>query len=197
MSRLRVPLLALATGVAALTALTTTASGATQKHYAVSGKLSFVGIWSGPEQKNFQAVLDGFHKKFPGVSVKYNSAGDNTPTVLSTAIAGGNPPDLAAVGRPGLVKQSSARKAIKPIDFVKPTMKKNYAPSWVTLGTYSGHLYGMVFKGANKSTIWYSTKAFKNAGIKPPTSWTALLAAAKTLRASGTPAFSIAGADGW
>ena len=39
--------------------------------------------------------------------------------------------------------------------------------------------------------------AFKNAGVKPPKTWTALLAAAKTLRASGTPAYSIAGADGW
>ena len=76
-------------------------------------------------------------------------------------------------------------------------MTENYAPSWVTLGTYSGHLYGMVFKGANKSTIWYSTTAFENAGIKPPKTWEALLAAAKTLRASGTKAYSIAGADGW
>jgi len=197
MSRLRITLLALATGVAALTALTATASGASERQSAVSGKLSFVGIWSGPEQKNFQAVLDGFQKKFPDVSVKYTSGGDNTPTILATGISGGNPPDLAAVGQPGLVKQFSARKAIKPIDFVKPVMTKNYAPSWVTLGTYSGHLYGMVFKGANKSTIWYSTKAFKNAGVKPPKTWPDLLAAAKTLRASGTPAFSIAGADGW
>ena len=171
--------------------------GVTTPGSAVSGKLSFVGIWSGPERKNFQAVLDGFHKKFPGVTVKYTSGGDNTPTILSTAIAGGNPPDLAAVGQPGLVKQFSARKAIKPIDFVKPTMAKNYAPSWVTLGTYSGHLYGMVFKGANKSTIWYSTTAFENAGVKPPKTWAELLAAAKTLRASGTKAYSIAGADGW
>ena len=45
----------------------------------------------------------------------------------------------------------------------------------------------MVFKGANKSTIWYSVAAFKNAGVKPPATWTQLLAAAKTLRASGTP----------
>ena len=35
---------------------------------SVSGNLSFVGIWTGPEQKNFQLVLDGFKKKFPGVS---------------------------------------------------------------------------------------------------------------------------------
>ena len=76
-------------------------------------------------------------------------------------------------------------------------MLKYYTPSWITLGTSSGKLYGMVFKGANKSTIWYSVSAFKNAGVKPPATWTQLLADAKTLRASGTPAFSIDGGDGW
>ena len=197
MSRLRMSLLALGAAVVALTALTTTASGASHKHYAVSGNLSMVGIWTGPEQKNFQAVLDAFQKKFPGVKVKYTSAGDNTPTVLSTAIAGGNPPDVAAVGQPGLVQQFSARKAIKPMDFVKPLMAKWYSPSWVKLGTYNGKLYGMVFKGANKSTVWYSVPAFKNAGVNPPKTWTQQIAAAKTLRASGTPAYSIGGADGW
>ena len=55
----------------------------------------------------------------------------------------------------------------------------------------------MVFKGANKSTIWYSTAAFKNAGITPPKTWTALLRDANTLKSSGVPAFSIGGADGW
>jgi alpha-glucoside transport system substrate-binding protein len=197
MTRLRAPVLALSVAGVALAVAAASATGATAHKQAVSGKLSMVGIWTGPEQKNFQLVLDGFHKKFPGVSVKYTSAGDNTPTVLATSIAGGNPPDLAAVGQPGLVKQFATGHKIKPIDFVKPTMSKNYASSWVTLGTYSGHLYGMVFKGANKSTIWYSVQAFKNAGITPPKTWTAFLADAKTLRASGTPAYSIGGADGW
>jgi alpha-glucoside transport system substrate-binding protein len=164
---------------------------------SVSGNLSFVGIWTGAERKNFRLVLDAFQKKFPGVSVKYTSAGDNTPTVLSTAIAGGSPPDLAAVSQPGLVKQFAARKAVKPLTFVKPEMSEHYAASWATLGTYSGKLYGMVFKGANKSTVWYSTSAFKNAGVTPPKTWPDLLLAAKTLRASGAKAYSIAGADGW
>lgn len=197
MSRLHLSVLALGATVLALTALAATASGASHSKNAVSGKLSMIGIWSGPEQKNFQMVLDGFTKKYPDVSIKYTSAGNNTPTVLSTAIAGGNPPDLAAVGQPGLVKQFSQRKAIKPLDFAKATMAKNYAPSWVTLGTYSGKLYGMVFKGANKSTIWYSVQAFKNAGVTPPKTWPELLTAAKTLRASGVPAYSLGGADGW
>jgi alpha-glucoside transport system substrate-binding protein len=196
-SRLRISLLVVCTALASLTALTTTAGASSHRKYAVSGNLAWVGIWSGAEQKHFQAVLDAFQKKFPGVKVKYTSAGDNVPTVLSTAVAGGNPPDLASIGQPGLVKQFAQRKAIKPIDFVKPTMTKNYTASWITLGTVSGHLYGMVFKGANKSTVWYSVPAFKNAGVKPAKTWTQLLADAKTLRASGTPAYSIDGGDGW
>ena len=71
----------------------------------------------------------------------------NTPTVLSTAIAGGNPPDLAAVGQPGLVQQFSGRKAIKPIDYVKPLMAKWYSPSWVKLGTEGTQ--AMLRAGAN------------------------------------------------
>jgi alpha-glucoside transport system substrate-binding protein len=197
MTRLRISLLVLGAAIASLTALATTASASSNHKYAVSGSLSWVGVWSGAEQKNFQAVLNAFEKKFPGVKVKYTSAGDNVPTVLSTAVAGGNPPDLASISQPGLVKQFAARKALKPIDFAKAAMAKNYTPSWITLGTFSGHLYGMVFKGANKSTIWYSVSAFKNAGVTPPKTWTQLLADAKTLRASGTPAFSVDAGDGW
>ena len=197
MTRLRISVLVIGAAIASLTALATTASASSNHSYAVSGNLSWVGVWSGAEQKNFQAVLNAFQKKFPGVKVKYTSAGDNVPTVLSTAVAGGNPPDLASISQPGLVKQFAGRKAIKPIDFAKAVMAKNYTASWITLGTYSGHLYGMVFKGANKSTIWYSVAAFKNAGVKAPKTWTQLLADAKTLRASGTPAFSIDAGDGW
>src|SRR5690349_6606962 len=71
----------------------------------VSGNVSVVGIWTGDEQKSFKAVIEGFNSKYPNVKVKYNPAGDNTPTVLGSAVEGGNPPDVAAVGQPGLVKQ--------------------------------------------------------------------------------------------
>ena len=39
--------------------------------------------------------------------------------------------------------------------------------------------------------------AFKTAGVTPPKTWAQLITAAKTLKASGTPAYSIGGADGW
>ena len=60
----------------------------------------------------------------------------------------------------------------------------------------NGKLYGLYLKGANKSTIWYNVKLFKNAGVKTPKTFS-VLKVAKTLKASGTRAYSIGGGDGW
>ena len=63
----------------------------------VSGNVAVVGIWTGDEQKSYQAVLDAFQAKYPNVKVKYTAAGDNTPTVLSTAVALETLRDFAAM----------------------------------------------------------------------------------------------------
>jgi alpha-glucoside transport system substrate-binding protein len=172
---------------------TKTAAGDTN----VSGKVSVVGVWTGDEQKSFQAVLDKFHAKYPNVTVKYNPAGDNVPTVLATAVQGGNPPDLATIAQPGLIEEFQKKGAIKPLDFAKDTVSANYPPDFVKLGTIGGKLYSFVFKGANKSTVWYNVGAFKNAGVTAPKTWDEFLTAAKTLKASGLPAYSLGGGDGW
>jgi alpha-glucoside transport system substrate-binding protein len=174
----------------------TTASGS-HKQSTVSGKLAMTGIWTSVEQKSFEAVIAAFTKKYPDIKVTYTSAGNNTPTVLATAIQGGHPPDLAAVAQPALVRELAKKGSLKPITFAKGTIAKNYGPGGVTLGSVNGTLYSLFFKASNKATVWYNVSAFKNAGIKPPKTWPQLLAAAKTLRASGTPAFSIGGSEGW
>lgn len=163
----------------------------------VTGNLSVIGIWSGDEQKSFQAVLDAFEAKYTGVKVKYTSAGDNTPTVLSTAVEGGSPPDIAAVGQPGLVKDFQARDALEPISFAEDTIAAEFPEDFVELGKVEDTLYSFVFKAANKSTVWYNVEAFEGAGVEPPQNWDQFLENAKTLQASGTPAYSIGGADGW
>src|SRR5436190_20608529 len=186
-----------AVAVLALAAFVGRSSGANSGSAAVSGKVSIVGVWTGDEQKHFQAVLDGFKKKYPDVKVTYRSTGDNTPTVLSTAVQGGNPPDLASVSQPGLVVDFQKKGALKPMDFARKVVLANYPSDIEKLGEINGHLYGLIIKGANKSTVWYNVKAFTDAGIKAPGTWSQFLSAAKTLKASGTPAYSIGGADGW
>jgi len=164
---------------------------------AVSGSISFDGVWTGGEAAAFQAVINGFKKVYPKVKVNYKPVGDNLPTVLSTAVAGGNPPDMADIAQPGLVQQFVTKKALKPITYAAPVVKANFAPVWRSLGTYNGKLYGLIFKASNKSTVWYNAHSFSAAGVKAPTTWTQFLANAKTIHASGTPAYSIGGADGW
>src|SRR5206468_1664641 len=134
---------------------TAATAGAETKHRGGTGSIAATGVWTGQEEQNFQPVIDGFTKANTDVKVKYTSSGDQTPTVLSTAVAGGNPPDLAAVSQPGLMKDFASRGALKPIDFAKGVIAKNYTPSWSTLGSVKGHLYGPFFKGANKSTVLY------------------------------------------
>src|SRR5262245_21901419 len=92
---------------------------------AVSGKISMIGIWTATEQKSFQAVIAGFNKKFPNVKVTYTSGGNNTPTILQTAIQGGHPPDVAAIGQPALVKQFAKQGHLQPITFAAPQVKAN------------------------------------------------------------------------
>ncbi|MFL5962786.1 MAG: ABC transporter substrate-binding protein [Gaiellaceae bacterium] len=183
-------------GVVLLAAVTAFASAKSTKK-SVSGTVSIVGVWTGPEEQAFNAVLDGFKKANPDVNVTYKSTGDNTPTVLATAVAGGNPPDLASVSQPGLVSDFQKKGALKNIDYAKAALTQNYPADIAKLGVISGHVYGFLIKGANKSTVWYNVSAFKNAGVSHVGTWAQFLKAAKTLKASGTPAFSVGGADGW
>src|SRR3954466_2928380 len=179
------------------TSSSSSGSSTTSASQNVKGNISIVGIWVAQEQKNFQRVVDAFNKKYPNVTVKYNPAGDNTPTVLSTALSGGRPPDLASVGQPGLVKQFQQQGKLKNMEFARKDLEANFSPDVVKLGTIGGKIYSFIPKGANKSTVWYNVAAFKNAGIQPPKTWDDFLKDAKTLKASGTPAYSLGAADGW
>jgi alpha-glucoside transport system substrate-binding protein len=162
-----------------------------------SGSISLMGIWVSTEQQSIQGVIDAFEEKCPDVDVKYNPAGDNLVTVLATAVQGGNPPDLATIAQPATVSEYVDKGELQPIDFASATVEENYSPDLVEQGTFDGKLYGFFFKGANKSTVWYNVPVFEDAGVEPPETWEDFLTAAETLKASGVPAYSIGGADGW
>jgi alpha-glucoside transport system substrate-binding protein len=191
-------------GVAALAAVAVSVSTAgvkaparAQGPAAVSGSITFDGIWTGAEASHFANVIKVFNKTYPNVHVNYKPVGDNLPTVIATAIAGGHPPDMADIAQPGLIQQFVDKGSLKPITYAKGTLAKNFAPAWVKLGTYNGKLYGVIFKASNKSLVWDNAHAFKNAGVKAPSTWPQFIKDAATVKASGVPPFSIGGADGW
>jgi len=163
----------------------------------VSGSISLMGIWVDQEQEAIEGVLDGFREAYPNVEVTYIPAGDELVTRLSTAIEGGNPPDLATIAQPGTIADFAERDVIQPLDFASDAASENLSEGVVETGSVDGTLYGILVKAINKSTVWYNVQAFEDAGVEPPETWEDFLAAAETLNASGIPAYSLAGADGW
>jgi alpha-glucoside transport system substrate-binding protein len=110
------------------------ASGCGGKKSGTKGTISIIAKWTGDEQASFEAVLAPFEKANPDVTIKYQGAGDDTPQVVSTAVEGGNPPDIATMPQPGTMADFAKRGALKPITFAKDDIEKHYAPVWLQLG---------------------------------------------------------------
>ena len=163
----------------------------------VTGSISVMAIWGGEEQASFQAVIDGFTELYPNVDVRYRSGGDNLAPLLSTAVEGGNPPDIAAIGQPGLMADFASQDAIQPIDDLRESIVESFGESVADVGAIDGTQYGVMFKGANKSTFWYNVAAFEEAGVEPPETWEELQETASTIKAAGITPYSVGVDVGW
>ncbi|MGW2706382.1 ABC transporter substrate-binding protein [Streptomyces sp. NPDC001340] len=159
--------------------------------------LEVAAVWTGTEQANFKKVLAEFEKR-TGAKVTFVPAQDPIINFLGSKIAGGQPPDVALLPQPGAIKQAVDKKWAKPLgpDALKE-LQKNYSQGWQDIGKVDGKQYGVYYKAANKSLIWYNAKAFENAGAKEPKTWQELLTAAQAVYDSGVTPFSVGGADGW
>ncbi|OEJ51816.1 ABC transporter substrate-binding protein [Streptomyces agglomeratus] len=162
-----------------------------------SEEVQVAAVWTGPEQENFTKVLDEFEKR-TGAKVTFVPAQDPIVNFLGTKIAGGSPPDVAMLPQVGALQQAVERKWAKPVDAAtQAQLDKNYSQGWKDIGAVGGKQYGVYFKAANKSLVWYNAQAFEDAGAEEPKTWKDFLATAETISASGVPPVSIGGADGW
>ncbi|MFB7510398.1 ABC transporter substrate-binding protein [Streptomyces broussonetiae] len=159
--------------------------------------VTVAGVWSGSEQKNFQKVLDAFTAK-TGAKTQFVSTGDNVSTVVGSKIEGGNAPDVVMVPQVGVLEQFAKKGWLKPLSpTAQATITADYAPVWKKYGSVEGTLYGLYFKAAHKSTVWYSPAALAQAGVKPPKTYDEMLKDGHTVSDSGLAAFAVGGEDGW
>ncbi|MEU1625597.1 extracellular solute-binding protein [Streptomyces sp. NPDC020096] len=179
-----------------------TASGATSSGVKLPDlhgqHLQVAAVWTGPEQQNFLKVIQQFDK-LTGAQTSFVPTGDDVSTFLGTKIQGGAAPDVAFLPQPGVLAQFAKAGWLKPVNSaVDKELSSNYTPGWKNLGGYGGKQYGVYFKAANKSAVWYNTSAFQTAGVaQPPTTWSEFLKDAQTISDSGTTPVSVGGADGW
>jgi len=159
--------------------------------------LEVSGAWSGAEQENFEKVLAKFEEN-TGAKINYTSFGDKASTTLGTQIEGGSPPDVALLSQPALLEQLASDGHLAPLsDATKDLVSQNYADSWVELGTVEGEQYGVWFKASNKSTIWYNSDIYDEAGATVPETWDDFLTQLGLIADAGYAGISIGADVGW
>jgi alpha-glucoside transport system substrate-binding protein len=160
-------------------------------------RLEVAAVWSGVEQRNFERVLRAFTRR-TGVTVRYTSAGYSVPVFLRARLAAHRLPDVAFLPQPGLLRTYAAEHLLVPLNQIAgAAVASNYNPVWRRLGSVGSTLYGVWFKAADKSLIWYNEDVFERAGVVPPTGIDTLALLEHRLARLGVRAFAVGGADGW
>jgi alpha-glucoside transport system substrate-binding protein len=160
-------------------------------------RIEVLAVWTGSEQEAFTAVLRRFEQR-SGASVTYTAAGRGMAAALDARVTEGRAPDIAFLPQPGLLQRFARDGRLVQLDgAVAAAVERNYAEPWRALGSSGGRLYGVWFKAANKSLVWYNVRVFERLGLVPPDDLDGLLGLAAELADAGMPAFSVAGGEGW
>jgi alpha-glucoside transport system substrate-binding protein len=120
-----------------------------------------------------------------GVTVKYEGDKAFETQVLVRAKAG-NPPDIAYVPQPGLLKQLVATgKAVEAPQQTSANTDKFFGEDWKNYGTVDGKFYAAPLGANVKSLVWYSPKEFQDSGYQVPTTLDQLKALSDKMVADG------------
>ncbi|HDQ13252.1 MAG TPA: carbohydrate ABC transporter substrate-binding protein [Sediminispirochaeta sp.] len=158
------------------------------------------GAFRGEEAARFEEVLKPF-KERTGIDVIYEGSPE-FETQIVVQVEAGNPPDVAALPQPGLMRNFVDRNALVPLwPQIIDRIEENYTPAWKELGSYKGDVYGVFHRVNAKSFVWYPKKAFEAAGYEVPETWDELQALEEQIIADGGVPWSIGiesgGATGW
>ncbi len=165
------------------------------------GVVTVLGVWGGDEYTNFRDAVLPFTEK-TGIGMAFEGTRD-LAAVLTTRLEAGNPPDLAILPNPGQLYELAAEGKLVPLDSFMDVdqLVKDYGQSWIDIASYDGRVYGIFYKVAIKSLVWYNPKAFAAKGYEVPTTWDELIALSDQIVADGGTPWCIGlesgSASGW
>ncbi|MFF2044649.1 ABC transporter substrate-binding protein [Kitasatospora sp. NPDC058170] len=142
----------------------------------------FASILS-PESDNLEKSWSEF-AKCTGIKISYEGSND-FESQLPVRVTGGNAPDFAIIPQPGLLAQMvKSGKVVKPPEQTAANQDR-WSPVWKTYGSVNGTFYAAPMSANMKSLVWYSPKAFKQAGYEVPKTWADLMALSDRIAKAG------------
>jgi multiple sugar transport system substrate-binding protein/raffinose/stachyose/melibiose transport system substrate-binding protein len=166
------------------------------------GGSTTVKIW-GYEAANqlddeFWSAVESGVKELTGkdVDVEYRAYDSQQfGTVLQTALAGGEGPDIFSMGATAANPREYIENGlVKPLDDVVDF--DGFFPQGLNLVSYDGKRYGIP-KGSNAFSFFYNKKMFADRGLTPPRTWDELIKILDTFKAEGITPLASMGQGSW
>jgi alpha-glucoside transport system substrate-binding protein len=147
--------------------------------------VTVLGAFVGEQQIQLEEALAPFEQE-TGIDVIYEGT-DAFTTLLPVRIDSGDSPDIAMFPQPGLMRSLAEEGALVPVTEVlsREQLQQYYPDSWIDLSTVDDQIYGIWYRAALKSLVWYSPNQFEAAGYEIPQSWDEMIALSDQIVADG------------
>ncbi len=181
-------------------AMTTFVAAGQREAAPDTGVVTVFGAFVDEEARRFEEAIRPFEER-TGIQVRYEGSSE-FETLISVRVEGGNPPDIAALPQPGLMKNFAEGGHLVPMwNEIERVVDSNYAPVWKELGSYQNTPYGVFHRVNAKSFVWYPKKAWEREGYEIPTTWDELEDLMDRMVANGHTPWAVGmesgGATGW
>lgn len=137
-------------------------------------------------------VFDGLKAKIEeeaeaaGINVNMQRV-DNINQLILTRIQAGDPPDIAVIPQPGVIKQIVDRgEGVELTDDIVPAdLIADMTPGTLEAGQIDGTQYGLMISMNVKSLVFYNKQAWEEAGYEAPETLDDLAALTEQIKSDG------------
>ncbi len=146
-----------------------------------------INVYTGIRDVEGETLANSFNEygECTGTEIKYEGSGE-FEAQLTVRVQGGNAPEIAFLPQPGLLQRFAETGELKEASpEVRANAEKNWNPEWLEYGSAGGKFYAPPLGANVKSFVWYSPKAFKQAGYTVPKTLDELMQLSDKIAAAG------------
>jgi raffinose/stachyose/melibiose transport system substrate-binding protein len=155
--------------------------------------------WRQEDKAAYQSFIDLFNRDHPDIEVTFQAfEAQNYPTILSTALAGEQGPDVMMVRAYGAFQAVAEPGYLAPLDETTVPELKAFPADAVAAETLKadGKIYAVPF-AQQSMLVLYNQAVFDAAGLEEPETWDDLVAVSQALQEQGVIPFANGTATAW
>ena len=163
-----------------------------------------VSLWTeftaGGQMTGIEALLEAWNAQNTGITIDHRPVGNEQFfTVIRTALAGGQPPDLLQFEGYQQTRDFAAGGQLTDLTEWWTANSENFAlpESGARACTFEGRVYCVPFTYHTGWQIFYNPEILEANGIAVPQTYDEFLAASETLQGAGVTPIALGARDGW